>query len=81
MSHRNWKQRKQHQLIIVLRSLPFFAGTPQCGQPEQPIYGTVKLSGEFAHYSCIPGYTMKGNATRQCQWIGWQGQVPECTGN
>ena len=56
------------------------SGHPQCGQPEQPIYGTVKIAGEFGHYSCIPGYTMRGNATRRCSWKGWEGQVPECTG-
>ena len=58
----------------------FSSGHPQCGQPEQPIYGTVKIAGEFGHYSCIPGYTMRGNATRRCSWKGWEGQVPECTG-
>lgn len=60
-----------------------FLGSPQCGMPEQPVYGTVKRSGargETAVYSCIPGYTMRGNASRQCTWAGWQGEVPECTG-
>ncbi|XP_059089371.1 uncharacterized protein LOC131885361 isoform X1 [Tigriopus californicus] len=54
-------------------------GIPQCGQPEQPIYGTVKLQGDLAHYTCIPGYTMRGNASRQCTWKGWHGKVPDCT--
>ena len=61
-------------------SFSLSSGHPQCGQPEQPIYGTVKIAGEFGHYSCIPGYTMRGNATRRCSWKGWEGQVPECTG-
>ena len=37
----------------------------------------MKIAGEFGHYSCIPGYTMRGNATRRCSWKGWEGQVPE----
>ncbi len=47
------------------------------------MYGTVKrrgASGERAVYACIPGYTMRGNASRHCTWAGWQGEVPECTG-
>ena len=48
--------------------------------PEQPVYGTVKTTGDVAHYACIPGYTMRGNDTRRCSWKGWEGEVPECTG-
>ena len=68
------------KIVPTLLSLFLYSGHPQCGQPEQPIYGTVKIAGEFGHYSCIPGYTMRGNATRRCSWKGWEGQVPECTG-
>ena len=67
-------------LVPTVLSFFLYSGHPQCGQPEQPIYGTVKIAGEFGHYSCIPGYTMRGNATRRCSWKGWEGQVPECTG-
>ncbi|XP_071743546.1 uncharacterized protein [Lepeophtheirus salmonis] len=53
-------------------------GHPGCGEPEQPIYGLVKTTKGNAYYSCIPGYILKGNASRTCSWGGWDGQVPEC---
>ena len=59
-----------------------FAETPECGEPEKPIYGIVKVHGEVAHYNCIPGYIRRGNSTRTCTWSGWKPvPVPECIGN
>ena len=59
-----------------------FAETPECGEPEKPIYGIVKVHGEVAHYNCIPGYIRRGNSTRTCTWSGWRPvPVPECIGN
>ena len=59
-----------------------FAETPECGDPEKPIYGIVKVHGEVAHYNCIPGYIRRGNSTRTCTWSGWRPvPVPECIGN
>ena len=58
-----------------------FAETPECGDPEKPIYGVVKVHGEVAQYSCIPGYIRRGNATRKCTWSGWRPiEVSECIG-
>ena len=59
-----------------------FAETPECGEPEKPIYGVVKVRGEAAHYNCIPGYIRSGNSTRTCTWSGWRPVPgPECIGN
>ena len=58
-----------------------FTETPECGDPEKPIYGVVKVHGEAAHYSCIPGYIRRGNSSRICTWSGWRPiNVPECIG-
>ena len=60
-----------------------FAESPECGDPEKPIYGIVEVRGDHqvAHYSCIPGYIRRGNASRTCTWAGWRPvAVPECIG-
>ena len=58
--------------------------SPECGDPEKPIYGIVEVQGDHqqvAHYSCIPGYIRRGNASRTCTWAGWRPvAVPECIG-
>ena len=60
-----------------------FAESPECGDPEKPIYGIVEVRGDqqVAQYSCIPGYIRRGNASRTCTWAGWRPvAVPECIG-
>ena len=68
--------------LLYYVSIVNFAETPECGEPEKPIYGIVKVHGEVAHYNCIPGYIRRGNSTRTCTWSGWKPvPVPECIGN
>ena len=79
----NWVHETE---LIALKlfyvSIVNFAETPECGEPEKPIYGIVKVHGEVAHYNCIPGYIRRGNSTRTCTWSGWKPvPVPECIGN
>ena len=32
-----------------------------------------------SHFTCVPGYTLVGNSTRQCDPTGaWSGEMPSC---
>lgn len=54
-----------------------------CGPLDPPVYGEISFIGEgfgaIARYSCIPGYTLVGGASRTCQSDGyWSGRAPTC---
>ena len=51
----------------------------QCGEPEVPLGGQVKLEGETSTYSCSDGHRLVGQAERQCSEGRWSGGVPACT--
>ena len=54
-----------------------------CGTLEDPIGGNVFSVSttllSMATYTCISGYMLSGNKTRQCQPDGsWSGDMPQC---
>lgn len=54
-----------------------------CGPLPAPVKGEVSLTAtvfeSVATYSCFPGYTLQGNATRECGADAqWTGQAPTC---
>ena len=61
-----------------------------CGPLTDPVNGAVDTSSgttyqETATYTCDPGYTLRGNATRTCQLTGrttgaWSSSAPYCEG-
>ncbi|CAG0901622.1 unnamed protein product [Darwinula stevensoni] len=52
-----------------------------CGDPEQPIYSSVNRTENQAHYSCLPGFILKGETVRNCLADGkWSSLPPTCVG-
>lgn len=54
-----------------------------CGFPGAPVNGGLSgrdySVGSEITYSCVRGYRLQGNRTRQCQASGvWSGQIPTC---
>ncbi|CAG0882096.1 unnamed protein product [Darwinula stevensoni] len=50
-----------------------------CGDPEQPIYSSVSRTENQTHYSCLPGFTLKGEMVRNCLADGqWSSSPPTC---
>ncbi|CAG0882102.1 unnamed protein product [Darwinula stevensoni] len=50
-----------------------------CGEPEQPIYSSVSRTENQAHYSCLPGFTLKGETVLNCLADGqWSSSPPTC---
>lgn len=55
-----------------------------CGKPETQnrkmvVEGQNFSFGGVVHYSCVPGYHLKGQLTRTCQKNGqWSGAMPSC---
>ncbi|CAG0893228.1 unnamed protein product [Darwinula stevensoni] len=50
-----------------------------CGDPEQPIYSSVNRTENQAHYSCLPGFILKGETVRNCLAEGqWSSSPPTC---
>ena len=56
-----------------------------CGGLSRPSNGQISIPatmlGSMATYSCDPGYTLDGNASRICGSDGqWSGSQPSCNG-
>ena len=54
-----------------------------CGSLIPPLNGMIETSGtkfgDFAEYSCIPGFSLVGERTRTCGHSGvWSGVDPVC---
>ena len=61
--------------------LSLFPEIPDCGVPESPVYSIVTPVGpRTVQYSCMQGYILAGNNTRNCTEQGWVGGVPTCQG-
>lgn len=65
-----------HLLILLSTAI-------DCGPLPAPVKGEVSLTAtvfeSVATYSCFPGYTLQGNATRECGADAqWNGQAPTC---
>ena len=57
--------------------LSLFPEIPDCGVPESPVYSIVTPVGpRTVQYSCMQGYILAGNNTRNCTEQGWVGGVP-----
>lgn len=74
-------------ITYTCSNTPLFPCSPviDCGSLTPPRFGSVELTGTIfgstATYSCQQGYTLIGDATRNCQANGqWSGFPPFCRG-
>ena len=68
----------------VITNIRIFPPSADCDAPSAPDNGYVNVSdsrqvGDIAVYSCIGGYDLEGNATRECLSNNtWSGSQPYC---
>ena len=49
-----------------------------CEKLLDPDYGSVRIYGSYAYYSCDYGYSLVGSYYRACQNGYWLGSAPYC---
>ncbi|CAG0901159.1 unnamed protein product [Darwinula stevensoni] len=75
---RDERQTEEHLRLCEVQVFASQEWMP-CGDPEQPIYSSVNWTENQAHYSCLPGFTLKGETVRNCLADGqWSSSPPTC---
>ena len=80
-----WVHNLSWPLNIHHAAFATFFTAIDCGDLSQPSNGQISIPvttlGSMATYSCDPGYTLDGNASRICGSDGqWSGSQPSCSG-